>query len=338
MFFFFDFDNENTSSLTNKSVGMQVRNGKAFEFAMAKTYATYLEEQGLQIEFEKNRALQVAQGFYYEFPESIRSKFDNAAYQTIDTMVKIEPKLISQTSMKDVLRIMLNEDSDGQTGDVRDVVFQRFHPSWEIGFSAKNNNDAVKHSRLGRTLDFGKQWVGVPCSQKYWDNIKPIFDFLEIAIQEGKKWDDLGADKSDKVYRPLLKAFADEVLHINANNPEIPSKLIQYLIGNYPFYKVIKDDAHNMVIVKAFNINGELNKNAKNTPARYKTPKINMPTRIIEFAPKASSDTTYNMVLDGGWEISFRIHNASTKVERSLKFDIQLLGNPPILFTQHLFQ
>ena len=253
-------------------------------------------------------------------------------------MVKIEPKLVHQSNNRDVLHIMLNEDSDGQSGDVRDVVFQRFHPSWEIGFSAKNNNDAVKHSRLGRALDFGEQWVGVPCSQQYWDDIKPIFDYLEDAIRADKTWDDLGSDKIDRVYRPLLKAFADEVLRIDANNSEIPGKLIQYLIGNYPFYKVIKDDSHNMVIVKAFNINGELNKNAKTGAARYKTPKINLPTRIIEFAPKEGSDTTYNMVLDGGWEISFRIHNASTKVERSLKFDIQLLGNPPILFTQHLFQ
>ena len=338
MQFIFNFEDEQLAAETTKSVGTQVRNGKAFEFAIAKTYATYLDEHGLQVEFEKNCALQVAQRFYYEFPEATQRKFDNAAFQTIDTMVKIEPKLINQTGSKDVLHIMLNEDSDGQSGDVRDVVFQRFHPSWEIGFSAKNNNDAVKHSRLGRTLDFGKQWVGVPCSQTYWDDIKPIFDYLEEAIREKKKWDDLGTDKTDKVYRPLLKAFADEVLRIDESNPDIPGKLIQYLIGNYPFYKVIKDDAHNMVIVKAFNINGELNKNAKNAPARYKTPKINLPTRIIEFAPKKDSDTTYNMVLDGGWEISFRIHNASTKVERSLKFDIQLLGNPPILFTQHLFQ
>ena len=318
--------------------GSQVKNGKAFEFAIAKTYAAYLQERGLNVTLDDNSALNVAQRFYQEFPADAQRKFDNAAFQTIDTMVKIEPKLVHQSNNRDVLHIMLNEDSDGQSGDVRDVVFQRFHPSWEIGFSAKKNNDAVKHSRLGRALDFGEQWVGVPCSQQYWDDIKPIFDYLEDAIRADKTWDDLGSDKIDRVYRPLLKAFADEVLRIDANNSEIPGKLIQYLIGNYPFYKVIKDDSHNMVIVKAFNINGELNMNAKTGAARYKTPKINLPTRIIEFAPKEGSDTTYNMVLDGGWEISFRIHNASTKVERSLKFDIQLLGNPPILFTQHSFQ
>ncbi|RPD37239.1 HaeIII family restriction endonuclease, partial [Candidatus Liberibacter solanacearum] len=31
---------------------------------------------------------------------------------------------------------------------------------------------------------------------------------------------------------------------------------------------------------------------------------------------------------DGGWNISFRLHNASSKVEPSLKFDIQLVKTP----------
>ena len=43
------------------------------------------------------------------------------------------------------------------------------------------------------------------------------------------------------------------------------------------------------------------------------------------------------MVLDEGWQISLRIHTAKDKIESSLKFDIQLIGNPPVLFTQHLF-
>ena len=34
------------------------------------------------------------------------------------------------------------------------------------------------------------------------------------------------------------------------------------------------------------------------------------------------------MGFDNGWQFSFRIHNASTFVEPSLKFDIQLIGIP----------
>ncbi|MDE5808168.1 MAG: HaeIII family restriction endonuclease, partial [Muribaculaceae bacterium] len=93
-----------------------------------------------------------------------------------------------------------------------------------------------------------------------------------------------------------------------------------------------------LVIVKAFNIYGELNKPYLGVKSCYAVPKVNFPTRIVEFEFKKDSSTTLNMILDRGWEISFRIHNASTMVERSLKFDIQLLGNPPILFTQYIFQ
>lgn len=34
------------------------------------------------------------------------------------------------------------------------------------------------------------------------------------------------------------------------------------------------------------------------------------------------------MYLNNGWQLSFRIHNASSKVEPSLKFDVQFIGMP----------
>lgn len=34
------------------------------------------------------------------------------------------------------------------------------------------------------------------------------------------------------------------------------------------------------------------------------------------------------MVMDNGWQISFRIHNALSRLEPSLKFDIQLIDIP----------
>jgi len=318
--------------------GNQVKNGKAFEYAIADTYTRYLSDKGLNVALVENSALTVAKGFYDEFTSDEQRRYSEAAYQTIDTMVRLEPGLSAQKGSNDVLCVCLNDDAEGEDGDVRDVVFSRDDAVWEVGFSAKNNNDAVKHSRLSSVLDFGQSWVDVPCSQKYWDDIAPIFEFLDNAKSLSKTWNDLGDEKTSRVYIPLLTAFRNELLRINRDNDGIPQKLIKYLVGQYPFYKIIKDDAHNMVIVKAFNIEGELNKTVNKKKAQYKTPKINLPTRIVEFEMKPDSDNTLNMILDGGWEISFRIHNASTKVEKSLKFDIKLLGNPPILFTQHLFQ
>lgn len=318
--------------------GKQVRNGKAFEYALAMVYAEKLRSAGISVSIDEDSSLLTAKGYFEEFGEKEQLRFREAAIQTFDTLVRLEPGLTAQKNSSDSLLIRLNSDSEGEDGDVRDVVFRRQSPLWEIGFSAKNNNDAVKHSRLSSVLDFGKSWLDIPCSQTYWDEIAPIFNYLEEAKGKHLTWEDLGAEKAERVYVPLLKAFRKELLRINGTSEQVPQMLIKYLIGSYPFYKIIKDDVHNLVVVKVFNIQGQLNKAVNGVKPQYKTPQINLPTRIVEFEMKSDSDNTLNMILDGGWEISFRIHNASTMVEKSLKFDIRLLGNPPILFTQHLFQ
>jgi hypothetical protein len=316
-----------------------VINGKAFEYALATQYYEYLQRNKVNVELVENDAINIARNYYNEFSSSEKKRFDNSALATISTMIKIEPGLTHPNNEEDLLKITLSADGDGIGGDVRDVVFKRESHIWEIGFSAKNNNDAVKHSRLSSVLDFGKSWVGVPCSTTYWSEIKPIFDYLEEQKKRNSYWSELGSDKIEVVYKPLLKAFREELLFINENNKNIPQKLVQYLIGKYPFYKIIKDDANNMVIVKAFNIGGGLNKKLGGEQSRYKIPRINLPTRIVEFDfMHDHEDNTLDMILDGGWEISFRIHNAKSEVETSLKFDIRLLGNPPVLFTQHIFQ
>ncbi|HHF1859720.1 TPA: HaeIII family restriction endonuclease, partial [Haemophilus influenzae] len=46
----------------------------------------------------------------------------------------------------------------------------------------------------------------------------------------------------------------------------------------------------------------------------------------IDFKP--NSKNTVELYLDKGWQFSFRIHNASTIIEPSLKFDIKLIGIP----------
>lgn len=193
-------------------------------------------------------------------------------------------------------------------------------------------------STLSKGEGIAKSWVDIPCSEEYWKTVRPIFDYLQKKRDEGLTWNDLGHEKELKVYVPLLCAFRDEILRIANSYPGVPEKLIEYLIGTSPFYKIIKDDKHNLVIVKAFNVKGRLNKTFNGVKSQYKVPKINLPSRIVEFDFKPKSSTTLNMILDGGWEISFRIHNASSLVETSLKFDIKLLGNPPVLFTQHIFQ
>lgn len=317
------------------------KNGHAFEYAIALAYFDKLTAMGVRASIVRDEAFNVAFSCYDSFDLRTQNKFYHAAEETVDTLVKIEPGLTAPMVRNDFLSIRIAKDAEGQAGDVRDVIFRRSHPAWEIGFSAKNNNDAVKHQRLSQTIDFGREWVGIPCTQHYWHEIRPIFDFINsrIAADPGTSWNDLGQDKVDKIYIPLLAAFRNEVLRLSQQDSTFPAKLVSYLVGKYPFYKIIKEDNSNLVIVKAFNIEGQLNKTVNGKRSQYKIPEISLPTRIIEFEPmRGKEDNTLAMVLDGGWEISFRIHNAATRLERSLKFDVRLLGNPPILFSQYLFQ
>ena len=320
--------------------GTQVRNGKAFEYALAKAYYDYVTNAGVRAELVENEPLKQNKAAYEACDESEQNRFVLTSRATIDSMIKLEPGIMAQRGAADKLLIYMQSDQQGVEGDVRDIVLKRMNPTWEIGFSAKNNHEAVKHSRLSSTNDFGDKWLGVPCSDTYWHEIKPVFQYIREHRELGHTWKDLGKDKVSKVYVPLLNAFKKELLFINENNDNIPEKLIRYLIGEYSFYKIIKDDAHNLVVVKAFNLKGELNKTVSGVKARYKTPRLALPTRIVEFEykEKSGSQDTLDMIMDGGWEISFRIHSADNPMPESLKFDIQLLGNPPILFTQHLFQ
>lgn len=319
----------------------QVENGKAFEYAIALAYYDYLKSISVLTWLHEDSSLQNGRRCYEIQEDDKQNEFYLAAQKTIETMVAIEPGLVSAKNSSDFLSIRLASDAEGIIGDVRDVIFSRPNNSmgWEIGISAKNNHDAVKHSRLSPKIDFGNEWMDFPCSPNYFSEIQPVFDYLKsIKTNNPKtKWEDLGCSKSEDVYVPLLKAFRKEMLRLTKSNPIASANLLQYLIGRKPFYKVIKEDNKKIVVVKAFNIGGKLNQTVNGKKPIVKTDTIKLPTRVIELEFKEESNTTLMMILDEGWQISFRIHSASTYIENSLKFDIQLIGNPPILFTQHLF-
>jgi hypothetical protein len=199
-------------------------------------------------------------------------------------------------------------DSAGTLGDVRDIIFSRTHGrrKWEMGFSAKNNHDAVKHSRLSSKIDFGKKWLGTPCSCTYMKMVKRHFDALDKS--RGKLWNMLYTTDSEKhtqLYVPILEAFKSELLALHqTHGRQVPKNMLKYLIGREPFYKITKDDRRNQVVVKAFNIENGLNKLTSSKILPHKHQSIQLPEKFIslDFAP--ASQATLLLVLDKGWQIS----------------------------------
>lgn len=314
----------------------QMDTGKAFEYALLKEFQEKLEQK-TNVEVIINSSFNVAKGCFESFNQTERSSYLLTASFAVNFLIDIEPRLSQGIDETDILQLEIVQDSKGQGGDVRDVLAIRLLQKWEIGISAKNNHHAVKHSRLSNKIDFGEKWLGTKCSQDYFNEIKPIFDNLEKIRKESKatqKWSSLG-DYHTTIYKPILNAFMKELDRIYKTNPaKIASSLVEYLVGNKDFYKVIK--CKGGLEIEAFNLHGTLNLPFKNIEPKFATPKIDLPTTINDISYKEGSNTTVIVSLDNGWKLSFRIHNASSRIEASLKFDINLIDAPLSLVTNKL--
>lgn len=292
----------------------QVRNGKAFEWAVG---IEIVKEYGFKLSNDDAARHNKACFLDNKLTDTQRDNFQNSAKHAVKHILEKE-KLIGLTGTVSFL-----PDSKGREGDVRDIVISVKNK--EIGISCKTNHEAFKHSRLSRDNDFVKRW-GLDsngCSQNYFDKIVPIFDELKkIRLDSARKakWAD-EEDIPERFYWPVLDAFAEEILRIES--PEMCYKFIKYIVGTHDFYKVIS--TKNKVIIQAFNINDTLN-----------TTKQPLPTKIDFIKNKNGYQYSKTISFDKGWVFNFRIHSASSRVEASLKFDVNALALSYKHYTHHI--
>ena len=303
--------------------------GRAYEYICLLTLNDEIN-QFRQSRIIENSAFFAAQNAWDSMNIEFQRVLTESAFAAVATIFDMEPLIIEQED--DDLTLMIQTDNEGQEGDVRDIVISRKDIKWEIGLSIKHNHFAVKHSRLGGGLDFGRKWFGVPCSENYWNNIKPIFDYLREEKANQTNWSDLPAKEND-VYIPLLEAFIQEVKDSCLIDESVPQKMVEYLLGEFDFYKVISIDSRRITQIQTYNLHGTLNMPSKTSSPTIEVPVASLPTRIVSFDFKPNSNNTVELYMDGGWQFNFRIHNASTKVEPSLKFDIQIIGMPTTIIS-----
>lgn len=254
-----------------------------------------------------------------------QERWKRSACAAVHQILALEPRMSEEDD--DELLLEFQKDGAGTQGDVRDIVIKRNSIQWEVGLSIKHNHEAVKHSRLSHSLDFGKEWFGIPCTPQYWAEVKPIFDRLKTEKANGKKWSEL-PDKEEGVYVPLLNAFMEEVNRAYQSDASVPEKMVAYLIGVNDYYKVVSQDKKQTTLIHTFNMHNTLGQPSKTKGAALDVPTIQLPTKLKAIQFKQGSKNTVEMQLNHSWQLSFRIHNASTKVEPSLKFDIQFIQFP----------
>ena len=298
--------------------------GRAYEYAWINVLYNRLS-QIKNVRIINNSSLHANKRSWDLMSNEQKNLFIISAEAAVDTILELEPIMVEIND--DVVSLEFQKDGAGIAGDVRDIVIRRQDIAWEVGLSVKHNHEAVKHSRLSHRLDFGDEWFHIPCSNTYWNAVTPIFDYLKKEQINGTAWSQLSNKETD-VYIPLLEAFMNEVLASYNLDQALPRKMVEYLIGVCDYYKVVSIDSKRMTLIHTFNLHGTLNHSSTQKVSAIEVPIVELPTEIIAFRFKPGSSTTVEMYLNNGWELSFRIHNASTIVEPSLKFDIQFIGMP----------
>lgn len=303
--------------------------GRAYEYICLLTLKHEIEKVRL-VEIEENSSFSAAMRAWESIDSTLQNTLKISAKTAARSIFDFEPLILEDGN--DKLSLKIQSDNEGRGGDVRDILIIRRGIQWEIGLSIKHNHFAVKHSRLGKKLDFGSKWFGVECSQSYWNDVTPLFNYLEVEKSKGTKWHDL-PNKEGDIYVPLLKAFINELKRSSQTHSDVPRKMVEYLLGQFDFYKVISIDNEHITQIQTYNLHGTLNKPSKKKLPKNTAPISSLPTRIVSLDFKPGSNNTVELYMDGGWQFSFRIHNAATKVEPSLKFDIQIIGMPTTIIS-----
>ena len=130
----------------------------------------------------------------------------------------------------------------------------------------------------------------------------------------------------------MLYAFQTEICRLAHENSQVLQILIEYLVGKHDFYKIMKYDTYTQM--QGYNLHGTLGRLSKGIKPQYKIHVLRIPTEIVKTS--ITRGTTLCMILDNGWELSFRIHSAKSRVESSLKFDIQLIGIPNTMYNDRV--
>ncbi|WP_431421266.1 HaeIII family restriction endonuclease [Bacteroides hominis] len=303
--------------------------GRAYEFVCLLT----LEEEIKKlrpVNIIKNSSYSAAERAWGTLSNEMQKTYKESSYVAVAKIFELEPRIVEDNN--DVLELLIQTDAKGKEGDVRDILIIRHNIQWEIGLSLKHNHFAVKHSRLSRRLDFGKEWYGISCSQDYWNGVKLVFDYLITEKSKHTKFNEL-MDKENDVYIPLLTAFINEIKRQYQVHKDIPGKLVEYLLGKHDFYKIISMDRERTTQIQSYNLRGTLNQNSESEQASIQIPVASLPTRIVSLDFVPGKTNTVELYMDGGWQFSFRIHNAEIYVVPTLKFDIQIVGMPTAIIT-----
>ncbi len=266
--------------------------GRAFEFALCDQIINIFKNVTLteRAMYEQQRDIQHFEYLNFKTQNSYVESSTLICYNWLSN--KINPR--------ESYRLDRLPDSAGVYGDVTDI---RIISEREcLNISLKHNHDALKHPRLTRLPN----WIGLNYDDEYtrihneiWDN---FFELVEVVAPNATLFRDLTIiDRdfvNDNLYDPFC-AFVADYLSENTSSPHAVRQMFNFLVGTYDFYKII--DRNDFIAIQEF-IN------------------IPIPTRV---KIKQTDRSHISMIFDNGIELNLRLHTASSRLIRSVKFDVR---------------
>ena len=185
-----------------RGTGKQDASGNALEYAVAARIVDIADA-----ELQNSTIAQTSRRDYESVSADVRGQLDNAADKSVAHLF-----LLESLARKGVREVRMQPDAVGQKGDPRDLVLMLKLENSDIGISIKLNNAVAKNSRLQRTAPtFCDKWnLGCTHSDLYQQRIASVFDAVDSEKEKGVcNWNEIN-DKDEKVYAPIINAFADE--------------------------------------------------------------------------------------------------------------------------------
>lgn len=251
-----------------------------------------------------------------------KKHFDNILKELQNNFIKCGLAIVSwmknQNWFTNATKILVDRlpDSEGVEGivtDIRLIIKYMNGAESTKEISLKHNHDALKHPRLPRLPD----QCGISDLSLKEDYIKKhdiIWDEFFIKAKNLKKdstkFSEVKAIDDNIIdnylYEPLINLVKDFLL-TNANNKRNATKFFQFLTSHINFY-VIKNETDQIVIKYFIDI----------TP----------PSSFTITYPFNGKKTTCLIKFDNKWDVTMRLHTASSeyyrngKINKSTKFDV----------------
>lgn len=191
------------------------------------------------------------------------------------------------------------------------------------------------NNNISNSLDFGKKWYGVPCSDEYWKNVNCIIGLIESEVNKGINLRSIYSI-ADEFYLPILTSFIKEIQTQIKASRKVQKRLAEYLIKNYYYSKLITLGPDKSIINEKYNIYGSKFSKINNAKVLNKTPIVKLPKTIYYIGIKPKSKTTVLMCLDNGWQVSFKIRLSCKEGKPIFNLDIHFIGIPTeIVFSNY---